>query len=50
MKEGDMPAEPERLPGRIFNTQNHQEFIAYANMLKGDEKEYNETMTGPPVL
>ena len=49
INEGEIPTEPERLPGRIFNKQNHHDFIAYADMLNGDEKKYNETMTGPPT-
>ena len=38
INEGEIPSTPDRLFGRIFNKQNHQDFILYANIIKSDEK------------
>ena len=38
----------ENPPGRIVSTNNHQDYITYADMLKGDTKIYTDTMMNPP--
>ena len=38
----------ENLTGRIVNTNNHQDFITYADMLDGDKHTYNDNMLNPP--
>ena len=38
----------ENPPGRIVSTNNHQDFITYTDMLKGDKQKYNDNMTNPP--
>ena len=38
----------ENMPRRIVSTNNHQDFITYADMLKGDKQTYNDNMINPP--
>ena len=34
-------------PWEILSTNNHQNFITYSDMLKGDKEKYNDNMTNP---
>ena len=49
INEGNILDKSERLPERVSNKQNHQDLMSYADMLKGDKKEYNDTMIGSPA-
>ena len=33
------------LPWEVLSTNNHQDFITYADMLKGDKEKYNDNKT-----
>ena len=48
INEGEIPISNENPPGRIVSTNNHQDFITYADMLKRDKKTYNDNMMNPP--
>ena len=48
INEGEIPMSNKNPPGRIVSTNNHQDFITYADMLKRDKKTYNDNMMNPP--
>ena len=48
INEGEIPMSNENPPGRIVSTNNHQDFIRYTDMLKGDKQTYNDNMMNPP--
>ena len=47
INKGEIPMSNENSPGRIVSTNNHQDFITYADMLKGDTQTYNDNMMNP---
>ena len=47
INDGEIPMSNENPPGRIVSTNNHQDFVTYADMLKGDKQTYNENMMNP---
>ena len=48
INEGEIPMSNENPPERIVSMNNHQDFITYAEMLKGDKHTYNDNMINPP--
>ena len=48
INEGEIPMSNENPPGRIVSTNNHQDFIIYDDMLKGDKQTYNDNMMNLP--
>ena len=48
INEGEILMSNENPPGRIVSTNNHQDFIRYTDMLKGDKQTYNDNMMNPP--
>ena len=48
INEGEIPMSNENPPGRIVSTNNHQDLITYADILKGDTQTYTDNMMNPP--
>ena len=49
INEGEISMLNEKPPWKIVSTNNHQNFITYADILKGDKGIYNDNMMNSPL-